>query len=85
MIQSGEKTDEYRERKDYWAVRLSTQSKSGWRVFKDFDTVTFKNGYAKDSPVIKFECLGISIGTGKPEWGAKEGKEYYVIKLGKKL
>lgn len=49
---------------------------------KSFDKVLFINGYASDAPRFEIECLGINVSTGK-KWGAEEGVEYYVIKLGK--
>jgi len=53
--------------------------------FIPFDAVQFTNGYAKNSPSFLIECKGIEIGTGNHEWGAEEGVEYFVIKLGEKL
>lgn len=50
--------------------------------FKPFDFVEFKNGYSKNAPRIKVECLGIEIKEGKPEWGAVAGQKYFTIKLG---
>lgn len=74
MIASGDKKEEYREIKPYYTSRF--------REIKMFDiiTVTFRNGYKKDSPSIKckVEC---SRGCGKPNWGAEPNKEYYVLKI----
>jgi hypothetical protein len=94
MIASGEKKEEYREIKSFWAVRLANAHVGliggdfmdkhkviAW-TFKQFDTVRFTNGYARHSPKIEVECLGISIAIGIEEWGAKPNKEYFVIKLG---
>ena len=50
MIASGEKKEEYREVKAYWINRL-------WG--KEFNAVTFKNGYGKNSPSITLECKQI--------------------------
>lgn len=42
--------------------------------------VLFRNGYGNDKPTIK--CLiELSMGTGKPEWGAEPNKIYYVLKI----
>jgi len=41
MILSGEKKEEYREIKNYWAARL---------LGKQYDTILFRNGYSKNAP-----------------------------------
>lgn len=94
MIASGEKKEEYREIKEYWVNRLCHEFKGAIGgdlmskhavisfTIKQFDAITFKNGYAKDAPTIKIECKDIVIETGKEKWGAEPGKEYFVIKLG---
>lgn len=71
MIESGVKTEEYREIKPYWIRRIGI-----------CDAVRFQYGYTKRS--MTFECRTISIGKGKPEWGAPE-EEVFIIKLGKRL
>ena len=49
-----------------------------------YDAVRFHRG--QGSPVTMLvECLGISVGKGRPEWGAPEDKEVFIIKLGKRL
>jgi len=104
MIDSGVKTEEYREIKQYWLKRLvgswlwvgkdngklkhiEANFVNDWNIkdFMTFDVVEFKHGYSKDARVMKFEMKSISIGTGNPDWGAEPGKEYFVIKLGKRL
>ena len=50
LINSGEKTIEFREIKPYWTKRLEG---------KHFDIVIFKNGYNKDSPKMKFKVKEI--------------------------
>lgn len=85
MIESGEKTEEYREIKNYWADRLHStalQDIAKGEFFKKFDTVTFSFGYTKRRMI--FECKGIVEGKGKPEWGAPE-EDVYIIKLGKRI
>ncbi len=99
MIKSGEKLEEYRETKPFWATRLMllNGTKRGIRVweyesietdkpaysFRKFDTVTFRNGYGKNAPTVTVECLGISIGTAKPEWSDNWQGQVFVIRLGK--
>ena len=83
MIVSGEKTEEYREIKPYWASRLVNQQAEGGEVlfdeyggyccvtgepeYKPFTHVLFINGYRKDSPRIEKEIESITI--GKPKKG----------------
>lgn len=74
MILSGEKTEEYRDIKPYYNLRL---------IGKEYDTVIFRNGYARDAPSLTIELKTIRFGTGKIEWGAEEGKTYFVLSLGK--
>jgi len=94
MIRSGDKLEEYREIKPYWITRLvfsgfymhpmngCVEVKDGmWHPVKDFDFVMFRNGYAKDAPYMLREIESIEVGEGRTEWGAEEGKKYFVIKL----
>lgn len=50
-ILEGIKTEEYREIKPFWAKRL----------FQHYDTVTFRNGYAKNAPVMVVEFKGVEV------------------------
>lgn len=83
MILSGEKLEEYREIKHYWKKRLLEDFE--WSHYKEFDTITFKNGYASDAPEMIVELKGIQIGMGLKSWGAELGTEYFVLSLGKIL
>ena len=74
MILLGVKTEEYREIKPYYNLRL---------IGKEYDTVVFRNGYARDAPSITIELKAIRFGTGNPEWGAEPNKKYFVLYLGK--
>lgn len=83
-IVSGEKDEEYRVIKPYWASRLvNQQAESGEVLFDDFGGycrvigeleykpythVFFINGYRKDSPRIEKE-IESSITIGKPKKG----------------
>jgi len=71
MIASGIKKEEYREIKPYWNSRLN----------KEYDFVVFRNGYAKDAPVMYIHLNDIRRGIGDMEWGAPE-YEVYIIELG---
>lgn len=80
MIASGEKTEEYREIKPYF------QKMFEWPIIKrNWDVVTFRNGYKPDSPRITVKFLGVRKGEGNPAWGAESGKKYFVIKLGEQV
>lgn len=57
-------------------------------VVKRFDAVTFTLGYPRaddTSRRMTFAVEDICFGEGKQEWGAEDGKMYFVIKLGRKL
>lgn len=82
-IVSGEKTEEYREIKPYWASRLVNQKAESGEVlfdefggycrvlgepeYKPFTHVLFYAGYAKDRQVVEKKIESISI--GKPQEG----------------
>ena len=53
--------------------------------FKSFTQNIMTSGYPKSSDtdrILKLEHKGIEIRTGNPEWGAEEGKLYFVIMHG---
>lgn len=86
MIESGIKTEEYREFKDYWIVRLG--KKVGINNYggphynlRPFTHVRFRYGYTKRTMLREIES--ISIGYGKPEWGAPTDKRVFIIKFKK--
>lgn len=76
MIASGVKREEYREMKPYWNKRL---------LSKKFDAVQFRNGYSPASPTMLVELKELQSGLGIIEWGAPEGKEVFILRLGKIL
>ena len=83
LIVAGEKNEEYREIKPYWASRLVNQNSESGMVgfdefggytavigepeYKPFTHVLFINGYRKDSSRIEKEIESITI--GKPKKG----------------
>lgn len=83
MIRDGEKKEEYRELKPYWAARLrkifpfvkntNIPFENAFRIW-----IRLRNGYGKARPSILAE-VSLKRGCGKPEWGAEGGKEYYVL------
>lgn len=85
MIKSGEKKEEYREVNRYWIARLVAAMVpfTGTVLsFTDFGRIVFTLGYPKAGDTerrLTFKNPRISIGTGRPEWGAVPGKNYFVI------
>lgn len=82
MIASGEKTEEYREIKQYYYKRFETIGlidKFGLPVVNEA-WVVFRNGYNPKNPQIKARVT-LDIKGGKPEWGAELGVEYYVLRI----
>ena len=82
MIESGVKTEEYREIKPYWEKRLAPCDNSNSIKGKGYTHVKFSYGYTKRT--MTFEIESITIGKGKPEWGAPT-EDVFIIKLGKRL
>lgn len=73
MIESGEKPEEYRKRKPYWAKRIERHH---------YTHVRFHRGYT--STTMTFEIKDICEGLGNPHWGAPD-EEVYIIKLEKRI
>lgn len=88
MIRSGQKKEEYREIKPYWASRFfDSHIKSGMGLEYILNSneeiyryIILRNGYSKNSPQIRCYCH-IHRGQGKEEWGAEPGKEYYILEI----
>lgn len=88
MIKSGEKKEEYREIKPYYASRFyNNYIASGvgleWILNNNpivYQDIILRNGYLSNSP--KIQCyVKIQKGYGKEEWGAEPDKKYYVLKI----
>ena len=92
MIESGIKTEEYREIKPFWCKRLihdydESMEEFGAIIFDDknfkqYDVVKFSYGYTKRT--MTFEIENISVGYGNKEWGAPDNI-VFIIKLGKRI
>lgn len=90
MILSGEKKEEYREIKPYWENRFvkifgekAFYPRPSWVSDESVIPtvkIMFRNGYSKNSPSFVAKCT-LSIGTGKEEWGAEKGKEYFILTI----
>ena len=74
MIATGEKTEEYREIKRYYEKKFYNN---------DYTHIVFHRGYTKTT--MKYAINSLTIGFGRPEWGAKKGEEYYKIILGERI
>ncbi len=76
MILYEDKKEEYRKIGDYWRKRL---------LVDKVDRIKFVNGYGKNKPFLVVELKDIRMGTGKEEWGAVPGENYYILELGEKI
>ena len=93
MIESGEKTEEYREMKQNWLKRILGVSTPSLPVLtlialqiskqSKFERVCFHRGYTNRTMI--FEIKGITVGIGKASWGAPIDKEVIIIKLGNRI
>jgi hypothetical protein len=97
MIESGVKTEEYREIKPYWCKRLAKCNSALCWIRKGgncqfvhllgnlnrpgYTHVRFRYGYTKRTMLREIES--ISIGYGKPEWGAPTDRRVFIIKFKK--
>lgn len=81
-IARGDKEDEYREIKPYWTTRFKKVFKFNGDipVIDDVHKVAFRAGYNKNSKTLICDVT-LSIGAGRADWGAVEGKEYYKLHI----
>jgi hypothetical protein len=87
MISSGEKKEKYCEINPYYTSKFRKIVLENSEDFKEvgkkdllLGTIRFKNGYGLHASVIYAKCY-LTLGTGKEEWGAKEGRTYYILKI----
>ena len=80
MILSGEKKEEYREIKPYYTSRFRHIWQGSLIGGEAERKIRFRNGYSDKSPSF-IATVTLSIKTGRPEWGAEPGREYYVLKI----
>lgn len=106
MIESGVKTEEYREIKPHWIKRFLVYA-DGRRISNsdakyltrnlsvlfafiyegtikhiNYTHVKFSYGYTKRT--MAFEIERITIGKGKPDWGAPD-EDVFIIELGERI
>lgn len=90
MIESGIKTEEYREIKPYWTRRFIGMNQPlfsfryGYQQanVKGYTHVKFSYGYTKRT--MTFEIKEITIGKEKLEWGEPK-EDVFIIKLGERI
>lgn len=81
MIETGEKTEEYREHGPYWCQRIQPSP------CPQYTHVQFSLGYPKKNDATRrmtFELKAIEYREGREEWGAEKGKKYLVEVLGRR-
>ena len=95
MVLSGKKPEEYREIKRYWISRIlkwmgypKSEEKAVMQLLREKGSlkqreVLFRNGYSSTSPSFVAMCT-LRIGTGREEWGAVDGEEYFIFKIHEK-
>lgn len=87
MIESGDKREEYRAIKPYWSKRLVGVDKPlfshryGYQHANviGYTHVRFRYGYTKRTMLYKID--EITIGRGKPNWGAPTDIDVFIIKF----
>lgn len=77
MILSGEKKEEYRSCSKYWAKRFHNL---GLLTTNEHALIKFRNGYSAASRSFVAE-VRLSIGYGKPQWGAAAGEKYFILTI----
>lgn len=96
MIRSGEKKEEYRAISPYYTSRFKAfipyiyhNNEVAEKVFRkataeririEFRDVVLRAGYNPTSPATMISGK-ITIGSGRPEWGALPGEEYYILHI----
>ena len=90
-IESGRKTEEYREMTYYWYKRLLDHEAHEMlnrledaKEFRKYDAVRFHRGQGGKQTMM-YECGDIRIGYGNVRHGAPANKKCFVIRLGKRL
>ena len=87
MIHAGIKTVDYREINQFNAKLFARgQIRLNGTAYQDYQVnICLHLGYGRNRPTMLLECEGLSIGVGKPEWGAEPNIPYYRLCLGKIL
>ena len=82
MIVTGKKAEEYREIKPYYRTRFRNINLLDADGFASghHAIIGLRNGYSRNDPTLIVTVI-LDFGEGKPEWGAKEGETYYILKI----
>lgn len=83
MIRRGEKTEEYRDVKDFWTKRLSSafggsiadvirEQRCAW--------IRLRNGYSAKSPSL-LALVTLRIDKGRTAWGADPDAAQYILQI----
>jgi hypothetical protein len=88
MIEANIKTEEYRATKNYWQKRILGRENCLFNFpyrcdvnVKKYTHVRFRYGYTSRTMLREIES--ITIGMGKPEWGAPTDRQVFIIKFKK--
>lgn len=99
MIERGEKTEEYRDVKWYWDVRIDNwniryiDGYIAGTIASDRRIVEFRRGHVKNAPRMAFRVMDVRNSNwcellhGKPkhpEWG-EPGTPHWIIRLGERV
>ena len=87
MIRIGIITVVYREINQFNAELFARgQIKLNGTAYEDYKVnICLHLGVSKHHATMLLECEGLSVGVGKPEWGAEPNVPYYRLGLGKIL
>ena len=77
MIERGEKTEDYREYKDYWCKRIIDYDTLR---LKPYTHVRFRYGYTKRTMLFVLDSITVNV--GNPDWGAPQ-YPVFIIKFHK--
>lgn len=94
LIRTNQKLEEYREIKPYYENRFKRVFRVSYDTFTGLlkneegeiieetgkKWLGLKNGYSDRAPVI-YIFASLTVGSGKPEWGAEKGKRYFILKI----
>ena len=87
MIRKGIKNVDYREINQHYAKFFTSgQIRLNGTAYQDYKVnICLHLGVGKHHATMLLECEGLSVGFGKPEWGAEPNVPYYRLCLGKIL
>lgn len=82
-----DKEEEYRDIKPFYnRIFKDGKIKIKGKYYHPADVIIcFSCGYNKDRLQMLIKCNGLSVGFGKPEWGASPDKQQYILKLDSKM